>query len=183
MWLIIKKDQRMIELMNLKQEESDLCAKMGQTSAYVSSEKIPSSTDLNLIKENIARLKLLRDQRWSEFNQLKDQIKTNHKLLHERWVFQFQEWLSCENRFNLCFYYKNWFRPFVTVFVYVLNLYFRVDDPFLKNMVIEEPDSFAALNSDNLDEMRDQNKRWTDEKKRRQQKKEQLEEKISAVAR
>ena len=63
------------------------------------------------------------------------------------------------------------------------NLYFRVDDPFLKNMVIEEPDSFAALNSDNLDEMRDQNKRWTDEKKRRQQKKEQLEEKISAVAR
>jgi len=132
----------MIELMNLKQEESDLCAKMGQTSAYVSSEKIPSSTDLNLIKENIARLKLLRDQRWSEFNQLKDQIKTNHKLLHE-----------------------------------------RVDDPFLKNMVIEEPDSFAALNSDNLDEMRDQNKRWTDEKKRRQQKKEQLEEKISAVAR
>merc|ERR1711990_187710 len=62
-------------------------------------------------------------------------------------------------------------------------LHERVDDPFLKNMVIEEPDSFAALNSDNLDEMRDQNKRWTDEKKRRQQKKEQLEEKISAVAR
>lgn len=137
-----QKDQRMIELMNLKQEESDLCAKMGQTSAYVSSEKIPSSTDLNLIKENIARLKLLRDQRWSEFNQLKDQIKTNHKILHE-----------------------------------------RVDDPFLKNMVLEEPDSFAALNSDNLDDMRDKNKRWTDERKRRQHKKEQLEEKVSAVAR
>ena len=50
-------------------------------------------------------------------------------------------------------------------------------------MVIEEPDSFAALNSDNLDEMRDQNKRWMDEKKRREQKKEQLEEKISGVAR
>ena len=62
-------------------------------------------------------------------------------------------------------------------------LIFRVDDPFLKNMVIEEPDSFAALNSDNLDEMRDQNKRWADEKKQREQKKEQLEEKISAVAR
>ena len=42
-------------------------------------------------------------------------------------------------------------------------------------MVIEEPDL--------VDEMRDENKRWTDEKKRRQQKKEQLEEKISAVAR
>ena len=62
-------------------------------------------------------------------------------------------------------------------------LIFRVDDPFLKNMVIEEPDSFAALNSDNLDEMRDQNKRWADEKKQREQKKEQLEEKISAVSR
>ena len=74
----------MIELMNLKQEESDLCAKMGQTSAYVSSEKIPTSADLDLIKENIARLKLLRDQRWHEFNQLKDQIKINHRILHER---------------------------------------------------------------------------------------------------
>ena len=62
-------------------------------------------------------------------------------------------------------------------------LIFRVDDPFLKNMVMEEPDSFAALNSDNLDEMRDQNKRWADEKKQREQKKEQFEEKISAVAR
>merc|ERR1711931_394008 len=31
--------------------------------------------------------------------------------------------------------------------------------------------------------MRDQNKRWTDEKKQREQKKEKLEEKISAVAR
>ena len=50
-------------------------------------------------------------------------------------------------------------------------------------MIIEEPDSFAALNSDNLDEMRDQNKRWTDEKRQREQKKEKLEEKISAVAR
>ena len=50
-------------------------------------------------------------------------------------------------------------------------------------MVIEEADSFAALNSDNLDEMRDQNKRWADEKKQREQKKEQLEEKISAVSR
>ena len=60
---------------------------------------------------------------------------------------------------------------------------FSVEDPFLKNMVIEEADSFAALNSDNLDEMRDQNKRWADEKKQREQKKEQLEEKISAVSR
>merc|ERR1711970_155983 len=62
-----QKDQRMIELMNLKQEESDLCAKLGQTAAYVSSEKIPTSADLNSIKENIKRLKLLRDERWSEF--------------------------------------------------------------------------------------------------------------------
>ena len=64
-----------------------------------------------------------------------------------------------------------------------LNYIFSVEDPFLKNMVIEEADSFAALNSDNLDEMRDQNKRWADEKKQREQKKEQLEEKISAVSR
>ena len=52
----------------------------------MSAERIPNSSDINLIKENIKRLNKLRSERWSEFSELKTQMKNNYKAMSERSV-------------------------------------------------------------------------------------------------
>ena len=77
------KENRMVELFQLKQAEEELCDKLVQQPAYVSSEKIPTSIDLELIRENIRKLEKLKSERWEEFRCLKRNIAQSCDLMGE----------------------------------------------------------------------------------------------------
>ena len=77
------KENRMVELFQLKQAEEELCDKLVQQPAYVSSEKIPTSIDLELIRENIRKLEKLKSERWEEFRSLKRNIAQSCDLMGE----------------------------------------------------------------------------------------------------
>lgn len=77
------KDTRMVELFELKTREQELCNKLLQPQAFVSSDRIPTTLDLNLIRESIKRLENLKYERWEEFTNLKRDICQSYDLIGE----------------------------------------------------------------------------------------------------
>ena len=77
------KDEKMVELFNLKQTESELTSKLCAQPTVVAVDKIPSQADLDRIKENIRRLNHLRDERWHEFKTGREEIDRHLRLLGE----------------------------------------------------------------------------------------------------
>ena len=77
------KDKQMVALFNLKQTESELTSKLCQRPTLVAVDKIPTQADLDRIRENIRRLNHLRDERWHEFRQGREEIDLHLRVLGE----------------------------------------------------------------------------------------------------
>ena len=55
-----------------------------QTLQTVPVDKIPSPSDLDMIRESIKRLKMLRDERWMEFSTMREECTQNLNIMGER---------------------------------------------------------------------------------------------------
>lgn len=136
------KDEKMVELFNLKQIESELTSKLSQRPALVPVDKIPSPSDLDTIRESIKRLKMLRDERWMEFSTMREECSQNLNIMGERPKTTFEE-----------------------------------------QVINHNDDSYFACDPDNLVDLRQFRDRLSQQKSKREQYKNDLEEKIQAVGR
>lgn len=117
------KEKRMVILFELKTQEQQLCDKLVVTPAYVPADKIPTSYDLDIIRDNIKKMEKLKQERWDEFESLKRDICHSYDIIGE-----------------------------------------TPSEPFTQDIIRDEPDSFVAVNPDNLEELR-ATKRLLDERR------------------
>jgi len=81
--LSAQKEKRMVELFELKHKQQELCDKMLRHPVFVSSDKIPTAYDLELLRDDIKKLEQTRKTRWEEFRTLRREICQNYELIGE----------------------------------------------------------------------------------------------------
>nr|XP_003223399.1 PREDICTED: protein regulator of cytokinesis 1 isoform X1 [Anolis carolinensis] len=74
-----EKNQRLTKLKQLQQEEQALCTELCATPYYIPTGSIPSSLQLQELKEHIEKLSETKEQRQEEFVQLREEIKQYNK--------------------------------------------------------------------------------------------------------
>ena len=75
------KEVRMVELYKLKEREEELAHKLSEPQAYVNTERVPTTSDINTLEESIRRLQLLVDERKREYSELTKNVTKNYQIM------------------------------------------------------------------------------------------------------
>ena len=77
------KEVRMLELYKLKEREEELAHKLSEPQAYVNTERVPTTSDINTLEESIRRLQLLVDERKREYSELTKNVTKNYQIMRK----------------------------------------------------------------------------------------------------
>merc|ERR1719219_1031538 len=90
------KKERMVEVLELKKQDEKLCQKMEVDPFYVSSTVVPSTRQLQDLKDHIKSMEEEKFQREEEFVALKNSILRRYMELEEEPETEFEREIACE---------------------------------------------------------------------------------------
>merc|ERR1719219_2810503 len=94
--LELLKKERMVEVLELKKKDETLCQKMEVDPFYVSSTVVPSTRQLQDLKDHIRSMEEEKFQREEEFVALKNSILRRYMELEEEPETEFEREIACE---------------------------------------------------------------------------------------
>merc|ERR1719219_308016 len=94
--LELLKNERMVEVLELKKKDETLCQKMEVDPFYVSSTVVPSTRQLQDLKDHIRSMEEEKFQREEEFVALKNSILRRYMELEEEPETEFEREIACE---------------------------------------------------------------------------------------
>merc|ERR1719219_1440388 len=94
--LELLKKERMVEVLELKKKDETLCQKMEVDPFYVSSTVVPSTRQLQDLKDHIRSMEEEKFQREEEFVSLKNSILRRYMELEEEPETEFEREIACE---------------------------------------------------------------------------------------
>ena len=91
------KEERMVEVRGLKKQDEELCCKLSMDPFYISSTTVPTSAQLEGIKDHIKRMEELKFEREEQFITTKNSILSLYTELEEEPASDIERMIACED--------------------------------------------------------------------------------------
>merc|ERR1719450_1544840 len=101
--LEVMKEERMKEVLKLKNEDEDLCMKLSMDPYFISNTTVPTTAQLDGLKDHIRRMEELKFDREEQFITMKETILSLYEELEEEPLSDMEREVACEDteRFTL----------------------------------------------------------------------------------
>merc|ERR1719322_2183754 len=101
--LEVMKEERMKEVLKLKNEDEDLCMKLSMDPYFISNTTVPTTAQLDGLKDHIRRMEELKFDREEQFITMKETILSLYEELEEEPFPDMEREIACEDteRFTL----------------------------------------------------------------------------------
>jgi len=101
--LEVMKEERMKEVLKLKNEDEDLCMKLSMDPYFISNTTVPTTAQLDGLKDHIRRMEELKFDREEQFITMKETILSLYEELEEEPFSDMEREIACEDteRFTL----------------------------------------------------------------------------------
>ena len=91
------KEERMVEVRGLQKQDEELCCKLSMDPFYISSTTVPTSAQLEGIKDHIKRMEELKFEREEQFITTKNSILSLYTELEEEPASDLERMIACED--------------------------------------------------------------------------------------
>ena len=101
--LEVMKEERMREVLKLKNMDEDLCMKLNMDPYFISGTTVPTTAQLDGLKDHISRMEELKFVRLEQFITMKETILSLYEELEEEPLSDMEREVACEDteRFTL----------------------------------------------------------------------------------
>ena len=101
--LEVMKEERMREVLKLKNMDEDLCMKLNMDPYFISGTTVPTTAQLDGLKDHIRRMEELKFDREEQFITMKETILSLYEELEEEPLSDMEREVACEDteRFTL----------------------------------------------------------------------------------